>query len=466
MTCAQVLVAQSVINERKISGFQIGTLFLCFLILVLDGYDTVVVGYVAPALKAHFDVNPAQLGPMFGAGLAGLTVGSFLFGPVADRFGRKPTLIGSVFLFGIFSIASAWAGSIHTFTVLRFLTGMGLGGAMPNAYTLAAEYCPDRLRSTLVAPIGCGIAAGGALGGLAAPHLIGTYGWESMLLLGGLLPLVLAIALAMGLPESIRYLVARQRYSNARAILRQIAPDSVPDDVQLTLAEMPPAGLPFRGLLRPGLRGGTVLLWITAFMTLLVIYFLGNWLPLLIQSTGVPFTQASLMTALYLTGNGTGAILLGFLMDRFNPQYVLAGAFLCAAASLISFGHLAATPAIALAALFITGIGTGGTMTGTNILSAGFYPTAIRATGVAWTLGMGRVGSIAGSMIGAAMLAVHWTPPVMFAAISAPVLIAALSVSALAIYRRHHPTPDAGQSQRLFDTVGPGSRDFLHEAAS
>jgi AAHS family 4-hydroxybenzoate transporter-like MFS transporter len=441
VTPTRILIVRNFINQQKVSGFQIRTLFLCFFILVLDGYDTVVVGYAAPALKAHLGATPAQLGPMFGAGLAGLTVGSFLFGPVADRFGRKPTLIGSVFLFGIFSIASAWAGSIYALTVLRFLTGMGLGGAMPNAYTLAAEYCPDRLRSTLVAPIGCGIAAGGALGGLVAPHLIGTYGWQSMFLLGGLLPLALTIALAARLPESIRYLVARGRHLDARAILQQIAPRSVSDDAQLTLAEAPPTRFPFSDLLRPGLRGGTALLWVTAFMTLLVIYFLGNWLPLLIQSTGVPFTQASLMTALYLTGNGTGAILLGFLMDRFNPQYVLAGAFLCAAASLISFGHLASAPAIALAALFITGIGTGGTMTGTNILSAGFYPTATRATGVAWTLGMGRVGSIVGSMIGAAMFAERWTPAVMLAVISAPVIVAALSVSALAVYRRHYPTP-------------------------
>jgi len=442
MTQTKNLVVQNFINKQKVSRFQIRTFFLCFFILVLDGYDTVVVGYVAPALKAHLGILPAQLGPMFGAGLAGLTVGSFLFGPVADRFGRKPTLIGSVFLFGIFSVASAWAGSIDTLIVLRFLTGMGLGGAMPNAYTLAAEYCPDRLRSTLVAPIGCGIAAGGALGGLVAPHFIGTYGWESMFLLGGLLPLALTVVLVVGLPESIRYLVARGRHLDAQAILRRIAPGSVPDDAQLTLTEISPTGFSFSGLLRPGLRGGTVLLWITAFMTLLVVYFLGNWLPLLIQSTGIPFTQASLMTALYLTGNGTGAILLGFLMDRFNPQYVLGWAFLCAAVSLISFGHLTATPVIALAALFVTGIGTGGTMTGTNILSAGFYPTATRATGVAWTLGMGRVGSIVGSMIGAAMLSARWIPSVMLAVISVPVIVAALSVSALAIYRRHYFVPD------------------------
>lgn len=437
------LAVQTLIDEAPLSRFQIATFLLCFAILVLDGYDTVVVGYIAPALKAHFGAAPAQLAPMFGAGLFGLTVGSFVFGPVADRFGRKPTLMVSIALFALFSLISAWSKSIEMLIVLRFVTGLGLGGAMPNAYTLAAEYCPARLRSTLVAPIGCGIAAGGALGGLAAPHLIGAFGWQSMLVVGGVLPLVLIVLLARWLPESVRHLAAHgARQDEARAILARIAPGAELSRAQLTLTEAPVRGFPIGQLLRPGIGGGTLLLWITAFMALLVIYFLGNWLPILIQQSGVPFREASLMTALYLTGNSLGAILLGVLMDRFNPQYVLAAAFVCAAASVASFGHLAGDPAFAwlsLVALFVTGVGTGGTMTGTNILSTGYYPTATRATGVAWTLGMGRVGSIVGSMIGGAMLAAHWLPPRIFEAVAVPVAIAAVSVCALAVYRSRHP---------------------------
>jgi MFS transporter, AAHS family, 4-hydroxybenzoate transporter len=444
---SRTLAVQSLIDDAPLSRFQIATFLLCFAILVLDGYDTVVVGYIAPALKAHFGAAPAQLAPMFGAGLFGLTVGSFVFGPVADRFGRKPTLLVSIALFALFSLLSAWADSIRMLTVLRFVTGLGLGGAMPNAYTLAAEYCPKRLRATLVAPIGCGIAAGGALGGLAAPHLIGAFGWQSMLVAGGVLPVILVFMLARWLPESVRHLVAHgERQAEARAIMSRIAPDVDLSDARLTLDETPVRGFPVRHLLRRGIGGGTLLLWITAFMALFVIYFLGNWLPILIQQSGVPFREASLMTALYLTGNSLGAILLGVLMDRFNPQYVLAVAFVCAAASLASFGHLAGNPALAwlsLIALFVTGVGTGGTMTGTNILSTVYYPTSTRATGVAWTLGMGRVGSIVGSMIGGAMLAAHWLPPRIFEAVAVPIAIAAVSVCALAAYRARHASPDA-----------------------
>ena len=448
------LAVQSFIDERKMSRFQIVTLLLCFAILLLDGYDTVVVGYIAPALKAQFGVAPPQLAPMFGAGLFGLTIGSFGFGPVADRFGRKATLILSTALFALVSLASAWSDSIHTLTILRFLTGLGLGGAMPNAYTLAAEYCPTRLRATLVAPIGCGIGAGGAVGGLIASPLIHAFGWPVMLIVGGVFPLLLIPVLMLYLPESARYLAARgDRESKVRAILHKI--DVRADVANRAIAKPQVAlkGSPIAGLLRPGIGGGTMLLWVTAFMTLLVIYFLGNWLPLLIQRGGVSFRDASLMTSIYLTGNTIGALILGYLMDRRNPQYVLAAAFIAAGLALVAFGHMEGAEWPAFLALFITGCGTGGTMTGTNILSAVYYPTGVRATGVAWTLGMGRVGSIVGSMIGGMMLSAHWDLPTIFGAVALPVVIAAISVSLLAVYRARHPetgtTPEPAAGEPL-----------------
>jgi AAHS family 4-hydroxybenzoate transporter-like MFS transporter len=255
--------------------------------------------------------------------------------------------------------------------------------------------------------------------------------------------LLLSVFLIVWLPESACYLLTRGRQSDAQAIIQRIEPQTPLGDTRLTLDEAPGRGFPVSHLLHSGLRGGTLLLWVTGFMALLAVYFLGNWLTILIQESGVPFGRASLMTALYLTGNGLGAIFLGFLMDRMNPQYVVAGAFLCAAICLASFGHLTEIPALALVALFLTGVGTGGAMTGTSILSTSFYPTATRATGVAWTLGMGRVGSIVGSMIGGVMLAAQWAPAVMFAVVSVPIAVAAVSVYGLAFYRRRYPIPVA-----------------------
>ena len=181
------------LNARRVSAYQYRIYFLCFLIMLLDGYETVVVGFIAPSLRHAWTLHHGDLALMFGMGLAGLAIGSFFSGPIADRFGRKVVILGSVALFGAVSLASAWSPSITALAGLRFIAGVGLGGAMPNTYTLAAEFCPDRLRSTLVAPIGCGISAGGVLGGVLAAHLIAPYGWQSLLIVGGLLPMLLLL---------------------------------------------------------------------------------------------------------------------------------------------------------------------------------------------------------------------------------------------------------------------------------
>ncbi|MDB5754531.1 MAG: 4-hydroxybenzoate transporter MFS-type family [Massilia sp.] len=437
----QRIELRSFLNGRKVSRYQYFIFFLCFLILLLDGYDTVVVGFIAPALRHAWTLNNADLALMFGMGLAGLTLGSFFSGPVADRLGRKGVIVASVLLFGIVSLLSAYSPSIGVLTLMRFLTGLGLGGAMPNAYTLAAEFCPDRLRATLVAPIGCALGGGGALCGLLASHLVGAYGWPSMLIVGGILPLLLLPVLILALPESVRYrVISGKGPDKLAATMRAIAPDQQLDGKEFVIDEKGPLGSPLstpvRGLFASTLVGGTVCLWITAFCCLLVVYFLGNWLPTLINGTGVALSRASLMTAMYLTGNTLGAIVLGFYMDRRNPQYVLAIAFVLAGAAMASFGLLIANPLLSLLALFITGVGTGGAMTGTNILAAGFYPTTSRATGVSWTLAMGRVGSVLGSVVGGAMLAAHWGLAPIFTAIAAPIFVAALSMLALAAYRQ------------------------------
>jgi AAHS family 4-hydroxybenzoate transporter-like MFS transporter len=425
------------LNARKVSAYQYFIFFLCFLIMLLDGYDTVVVGYIAPALRHAWALDHSDLALMFGMGLAGLALGSFFSGPVADRFGRKGVILGSVALFGTVSLLSAWSTSIAMLTVLRFVAGLGLGGAMPNTYTLAAEFCPDRLRSTLVAPIGCAIGAGGAFGGVLAAHLIGPYGWPSMLVVGGVLPLALLPLLYSALPESIRYRVASGKgRDQLLKTMQAMAPEQDFSGKQFVINEVAPAGTAVRGLFAPNLFGGTMYLWIAAFACMLVVYFLGSWLPTLINGTGIPLSRASLMTAMYLIGNTLGAIVLGYCMDRCNPQYVLAIAFVLAGVAMASFGYLVNEPLLSLPALFFTGVGSGGALTCINILAAGFYPTPSRATGVSWTLAVGRIGSVCGSFMGGAMLAAHWGTEAIFATIAAPIFIAALSMLCLSAYRK------------------------------
>ena len=209
MAPARLIDVQDFINEHKLSGTQITIVVLCFLIVAVDGFDTAAIGYIAPALRAQWGVTPAQMAPLFGAGLFGLMIGALIFGPVSDRFGRKPVLVLTTFLFGLFTLLSAWATDVTSLTVMRFLTGLGLGGAMPNAITLTSEYCPESRRSSLVTAMFCGFTVGSAFGGFAAAGLIANYGWQSVLILGGVLPILLTPFVWIMLPESVRFLVLK-----------------------------------------------------------------------------------------------------------------------------------------------------------------------------------------------------------------------------------------------------------------
>jgi MFS transporter, AAHS family, 4-hydroxybenzoate transporter len=387
---------------------QLLLLVLCFFVVAVDGFDTAAIGFIAPAIRAEWGSTPAQLAPLFGAGLFGLMLGAFAMGPLADRLGRKTILVGAVTFFGAASLLSAWSGSIGTLTVMRFITGLGLGGAMPNAVTLTSEYCPERRRSSLVTLMFCGFTLGSALGGFAAAHLIASHGWRSVLVLGGAMPLALAPVLWIALPESLRFPVMRgDRAPRVEATLRRIAPDAAIPPAARFVGAHKPEGSPVRQLFRRDLVVGTLLLWLTFFMSLLVVYLLSSWLPTLIRSTGASLATAAVVTAMFQVGGTVGAIALGRLMDLFDPHHVLGASYALAGLFIALVGSVAASPWLVAVVVCGAGFCISGSQVGANALSAAFYPTASRATGVSWANAIGRSGSVLGSMVGGAMLGVN-----------------------------------------------------------
>ena len=425
------------IDEHPLSPFQVTIVMLCFLVVAIDGFDTAAIGFIAPAIRAEWHLAAAQLAPLFGAGLAGLMVGAFVFGPLADRFGRKSVLMASVLFFGLASLASAWSGSLWELVALRFLTGLGLGGAMPNAITLTSEFCPERRRSFLVTTMFCGFTVGSALGGLASAGLIDAFGWRSVLIVGGAAPLVLTLLLAQMLPESVRFLVmANKPRERVTAILQRIAPAADLRDATYAVAEQRSAASPVSHLFKPQLLRGTLLFWLTFFMSLQVIYLLSSWLPTLLRGTGLSLRTAALVTAMFQVGGTVGAIVLGWLMDRINPHYVLAASYALAGVFVAAIGSLAGTPWAAAVAVFLAGFCVSGSQVGANALSASFYPTDCRATGVSWANGIGRMGSVLGSVGGATMLSMNLSMPTLFAVIGVPALIAGATMLMLGIVRR------------------------------
>src|SRR4030095_16308907 len=274
----------------------------------------------------------------------GLMLGAFAVGPLADRHGRKTMLPISRVVSGLASLAASLSGNLWTLIALRFLTGVGLGGAMPTSITLASEYCPAPRRAALVTLMFCGFTIGSALAGLIAAQVLERYGWRPLLVVGGGAPLFLAPVLWRTLPESVRYLVIKGgRGPQIAAVLSKITPDVSLDGATFAGAKTP-AISPVRQLFAGGLMRGTLLLWPAFFMSLFVVYLLSNWMPTLIQRTGRSLSHAALITAMLQVGGTVGAIVVGRMMDAFNPHYVLGAVYAAGAVFIVLISMTTATP--------------------------------------------------------------------------------------------------------------------------
>lgn len=428
---AGTLDVQALINTHALSRYQWRVVLLCFLIVFLDGLDTAAMGFIAPALSQEWGIDRASLGPVMSAALIGMVFGALGSGPLADRFGRKGVLVVAVFVFGLFSLLSAYSSNIDQLLVLRLLTGLGLGAAMPNATTLLSEYTPERLKSLLVTSMFCGFNLGMACGGFVSAKMIPVLGWHSLLMLGGILPLVLAVVLLFWLPESARFLVVRRRsVESIRKVLAPIAPQEVAQASGFSVPEQ--SGVQSRNVLKAIFSGtysaGTLLLWLTYFMGLVIVYLLTSWLPTLMRDSGASMEQSAFIGALFQFGGVLSAVGVGWAMDRFNPHKVIGCAYLLAGVFAWLVGQSLGNVAVLATLVLLAGMCINGAQSAMPSLAARFYPTQVRATGVSWMLGIGRFGAILGAWAGATLLGLGWNFEQVLTALVVPAALATLAV--------------------------------------
>lgn len=425
---------RDILNRTPLGAFRFRVVLLCWLIAVLDGFDVQSMAFVAPVLAPLWDIPRAVMGQVLTAGLAGFLAGSLIAGRQCDRFGRRPVLLCSVILVGLSSMLTALAGDITQLMLTRALTGLGLGGVTVSSLALTAEYAPDKSRATVITAMYVGFPIGGSLAGMIAAPLIQAFGWQSIFWVGGFGPLLLILVVWRLLPESPRFsVIAGQDPQRIGAVLNRIAPDYVyqPGD-RFAVEEQSAVRASLAELFTPGRRVGTGLLWLTCFASLLVLYLLLNWLPSILRQSGASLEAANHGAVMFNLGGIIGALALSRVVDRFGAPRTLTITYLLGALAVFLLPRADATT-VALGLTVLMGIGVMGSQFCVTAVATVFYPTAIRSTGVGSALGVGRIGSLAGPMIGGVALGAGVAPTAIFSALALPMLVCAVAVALLSI---------------------------------
>jgi MFS transporter, AAHS family, 4-hydroxybenzoate transporter len=406
------------VDTTRLRPFHFRLIFWCLLAMMADGFDLLNASIAGPALIKEWGVSRAALGPVFSASLVGFLVGAPFFGYVGDRFGRRLAIISSLIFVGLTTLACAWARDVQELLWLRFLSGLGLGGVLPNVIALNAEFAPQRLRATMLVVMSMGISLGGAIPGIVGATLMPTYGWPVIFIVGGVAPLVVGLCLIFALPDSIKFLVLRGGHDDAVAQLaRKLDPALAIEPGTRFVLDVKEGSAKTRGspaaLFRNGWASVTALVWAIFVLNLMANNLMNAWLPMIVQSGGHSAAEGAYAGSFYQLGGSIGGLGVGVLIDRLGVK-VLAALFLLAVPIVAFTGTPGVSDAVLLAMAFFTGCMVTGMQNGLNAGAGVIYPTDLRANGVGYALGVGRVGSIAGPLLGSLLTSLEMPPATFF----------------------------------------------------
>lgn len=414
------------IDRRPMSAVQVYVAVLCAAALFVDGYDIQVMSLAVPSLAQAWSLPPSSFGYALAAVLVGITVGSAILGPLGDRFGRRTMLIVTMTFVGLMTCATAFATTPAQFVGWRFVTGMALGAGVPSCAALTSEYAPIASRSFVMGLMNVATPIGAFSAGFIAPPVLEAFGWRGTFMIGGIAPLIIALLFLL-IPESLKFLLARRPTDERIArYLRRIAPDVDPASLSVPAPDTASRVSPLE-LLGASLRARTLLLWGMLALNLFNLYVLVSWLPTLLEHSGWKLADAIRGAVLIQGGGIVGGLLMSRFMDRGATKPALVGGFILSAASLLMFTVLSGQAAW-VALLLLVGAGVSGSQLSLNALSAAYYPPVIKATGVAWALVIGSLGSIAAPVAGAKLIDLGLTPASILALLAVPSVICALAV--------------------------------------
>ena len=432
--------AGRLIDDGRWSGYQHWLVALAALTIIFDGIDNQLLGVTIPSIMADWHVARSAFAPVVALGFVGMMIGGAAAGLAGDRFGRRGALLSSMALFGLCTLGVSFVTGVDALAALRFVAGMGLGGAMPNAAALAAEYVPARRRALSVTLTIVCVPLGGTLAGLIAIPALPAFGWRALFVMGGIVPIVAALALARVLPESPRYLAARPaRWDELRALLARMGH---PVPAGTTFRDSHSAVAPhasFVDLFTAAYRRDTFALWVAFFTCLLAVYLGFSWLPSILSGAGLGAAVASTGITVFNLGGVAGAIGGGLLIGRFGSRSTMLTITAAAIAGALVLSATPITPAASVTRIIVLLAFTGGMINATQTtmfaLAAHVYPTGVRATGVGTAVAIGRAGAVLSGYAGP--WALGYGGSTSFFGVMA--LALCVTFAALAIVQRHVP---------------------------
>jgi AAHS family 4-hydroxybenzoate transporter-like MFS transporter len=417
------------LDGLRITSFHVAIFLICALVALMDGYDSAVIGMTGTSIATSLNLDIKQFGPVFAAAQFGFMIGGFLGGPIADRRGRKRTLVVATLLFGVGAVVTVLATGLLDLIAYRFVTGLGLGAAATCFVSLCSEYAPRRARGLIVASLWALVPTGTIVAGVFASIVLPRQGWTMMYFIGGAIPLVSALLIALIVPESVKFLANRERnLARVRSILARLSAGAeVPAELSAAL-DPKTAGRPLAYLSGRDTVSTTLGLWVSFFCVWLILVTILAWISPLLQQEGLSTAQASLVIASNSVGGVIGIIAVGRLIDLYDKYRVNIVMLLAGAVAATAFAFVHATFATAVSFCFVMGLTVGGASGGLTALAAIAYPVAIRSTGVGWAMGMARFGAAMGPLLGGAIISHNGGREQVFLVLAACAAIAAIAL--------------------------------------